>query len=94
MANDSDVTFLHDIPVELVVELGRSHLTVKDLAALGKDEVIELNRPADKPLDVVVGGRVFARGEVVMVGERLALRITELVGRDSDGDDEDFAETA
>lgn len=93
MAN-ADVTFLHDIPVELVVELGRSHLTVKDLAELGKDQVIELDRSADKPLDVVVGGRVFARGEVVMVGERLALRITELVGRESEQGDEAFAETA
>ncbi len=95
MANGADVTFLHDIPVELVVELGRSHMTVKDLAELGKDEVIELDRPADRPLDVVVGGRVFARGEVVMVGERLALRITELVGReDASEAPEDLAETA
>ncbi len=94
MAKGADVNFLHDIPVELVVELGRSHLTVKELSELGKDEVVELDRPADKPLDVVVGGRVFARGEVVMVGERLALRITELVGRDEDDDESDVAETA
>jgi flagellar motor switch protein FliN/FliY len=90
-----DVTFLHDLPLEVVVELGRSHLTVMELAELGADEVIELDRPADRPLDLVVGGRVFARGEVVMIGERLALRITELVGRnDSQSDAEEFAETA
>ena len=81
MSDNSDVTFLHEIPVDLVVELGRARLTIGELAELGKDEVVELDRPADRPLDVIVGGRVFARGEVVMVGERLALRVTELVGK-------------
>ncbi len=84
MADNSDVTFLHEIPVDLVVELGRARLTIGELAELGKDEVVELDRPADRPLDVIVGGRVFARGEVVMVGERLALRVTELVGKAED----------
>ena len=81
MADNSDVTFLHEIPVDLVVELGRARLTIGELAELGKDEVVELDRPADRPLDVIVGGKVFARGEVVMVGERLALRVTELLGK-------------
>jgi flagellar motor switch protein FliN/FliY len=81
MADNSDVSFLHEIPVDLVVELGRARLTIGELAELGKDEVVELDRPADRPLDVIVGGKVFARGEVVMVGERLALRITELLGK-------------
>jgi flagellar motor switch protein FliN/FliY len=81
MADNSDVTFLHEIPVDLVVELGRARLTIGELAELGKDEVVELDRPADRPLDVIVGGKIFARGEVVMVGERLALRVTELLGK-------------
>jgi len=81
MSDNSDVTFLHEIPVDVVVELGRARITIRELAQLGKDEVVELDRPADRPLDVMVGGRVFARGEVVMVGERLALRITELLGK-------------
>jgi flagellar motor switch protein FliN len=81
MADNSGVTFLHEIPVDLVVELGRARLTIGELAELGKDEVVELDRPADRPLDVIVGGKIFARGEVVMVGERLALRITELLGK-------------
>ena len=81
MADNSDVTFLHEIPVDLIVELGRARLTIGELAELGKDEVVELDRPADRPLDVIVGGKIFARGEVVMVGERLALRVTELLGK-------------
>jgi flagellar motor switch protein FliN/FliY len=87
MSDTPDVTFLHEIPVDLVVELGRARVTIRELAQLGKDEVVELDRPADRPLDVMVGGRVFARGEVVMVGERLALRITELLGKSAEADE-------
>ena len=81
-----DIAFLHDIPVEVVVELGRTRLTIRELAELGTDEVLELERPADQPLDLVVGDRVYARGEVVMVGDRLAIRITEIVGGDRELD--------
>jgi flagellar motor switch protein FliN/FliY len=82
-----DVTFLHDIPVDVVVELGRARLTIRELAELGNDEILELDRPADQPLDLVVGGRVYARGEVIMVGERLAIRITSILGGELDGSD-------
>ncbi|MFT5585773.1 MAG: flagellar motor switch protein FliN/FliY [Cognaticolwellia sp.] len=84
-----DVTFLHDIPVDVVVELGRARLTIRELAELGNDEILELDRPADQPLDLVVGGRVYARGEVVMVGERLAIRITSILGGEIEGSDEE-----
>ena len=80
-----DVTFLQEIPIELVVELGRTRLTVRELAALGRDDVIELDRSASQPLDILVGGRVFARGELVVVDDRVALRVTELLGRADEG---------
>jgi flagellar motor switch protein FliN/FliY len=80
MTDSSDSAFIHEIPVDLVVELGRARLTIKELAELEIDEIVELDRPSDSPLDVLVGGKLFARGEVVMVGERLALRVTELIG--------------
>ena len=80
----NDVAFLHDIPVQVVVELGRTRLTIRELAELGIDEVLELHRPADQPLDLVVGDSVYARGEVVMVGDRLAIRVTEIVGHQGD----------
>jgi flagellar motor switch protein FliN/FliY len=82
MAETQDQTqssFLGDIPVEVVVELGRTRMVLRDLAKLDTDDVIELNQPMDKPLDVVVGGKLIARGELVMVAERMALRITEIV---------------
>ncbi|MCA9489853.1 MAG: flagellar motor switch protein FliN [Myxococcales bacterium] len=80
-----DALFLQDIPIELVVELGRTRLTVKELAALGRDDVIELDRAASQPLDILVGGRVFARGEIVVVDDRVGLRITALTGSSHDG---------
>jgi flagellar motor switch protein FliN/FliY len=83
--NLADVSFLQDIPIELVVELGRTRLTVRELAALGRDDVIELDRSASQPLDILVGGKVFARGELVVVDDRVALRVSELCGRDDGG---------
>lgn len=76
-----EVTFLGDIPVDVVIELGRRRMVLKELAALEPDDIVELDQPMDRPLDLVVGGKVLARGELVMVGERVALRVTELVGR-------------
>ena len=70
-----------DIPVDVVIELGRRRMVLKELAALEPDDIVELDQPMDRPLDLVVGGKVLARGELVMVGERVALRVTELVGR-------------
>lgn len=75
----SEVSFLGDIPVEVVIELGRTQMVLRDLAGLDVDDVVELDQPMDKPLDVVVGGKLIARGELVMVGDRMALRVTELV---------------
>lgn len=75
-----DIRFLQEIPLELTIELGRSNLTVRELAQLTCDDVIELDRLASQPLDVLAGGRVIARGEVVVVDGRVSLRVTELVG--------------
>ena len=79
-AGIDQVAFLQEIPIELVVELGRAQLTVRELAQLGKDDVIELNRLVSQPLDILAGGQVFARGEVVVVDDRVGLRVTELMG--------------
>jgi flagellar motor switch protein FliN/FliY len=76
-----DITFLGDIPVDAVIELGRKRMVLQKLAALDIDDIVELDQAMDRPLDLVVGDKVLARGELVMVGERVALRITELVGR-------------
>jgi len=77
----NDSAFLGEIPVEVVVELGRLRLMLRDLAALSEDDVIELDQPVDRPLELVVGGKTLAKGELVMVGEGVALRVTEINGR-------------
>lgn len=76
--SEENVSFFYDIPVELVVELGRTRITVGQLATLGKDDIVPLDRLAGQPLDVMVGGQLFGRGEVVVNDDRLALRIVEL----------------
>jgi flagellar motor switch protein FliN/FliY len=81
-----NVTFLNELQVEVTVELGRTRLTIRELAEMSQGQVIELDQAADKPLSLLASGQVFARGELVMVGDngdRLGLRITEMVSADN-----------
>ncbi len=79
MAN-RNIGFLQDLPVEIVIELGRARMTIRQLASLDRDDVVELDRGDGEPLDLVVGGRVIARAEMVTVRDRVALRIVEVAG--------------
>ena len=74
-------SFLDEIPVEVVIQLGRRRMEIRELANIDVDDVIELNQSVERPLDLVVGDKLVARGELVIVGERMAIRITELLGR-------------
>jgi flagellar motor switch protein FliN/FliY len=76
--------FLQDLQVEVIIELGRTKKSFKELASLDRDDVIDLDRSSDDPLDIIVGGKLFARGEVVMQGDRMAIRITEMVEEEQD----------
>ena len=70
---------LQDVDVKLTVEIGSTSLTLRDLLALGESSVIELDRHANELLDVLVNGTLIGRGEVVTVGDRFGVRMTELV---------------
>tara|TARA_B100000678_G_C17882782_1_gene372095 strand:+ start:123 stop:422 length:300 start_codon:yes stop_codon:yes gene_type:complete len=70
---------LQDVDVRLTVEIGSTRLTLRELLALGESSVIELDREANELLDVFVNGTLIGRGEVVTVGERFGVRMTELV---------------
>ncbi len=74
----SNEAILGDIPVEVVVELGRLRMVLRDLAALSENDVLELDQQVDRPLELVVNGRKLAQGELIQVGGHLALRITEV----------------
>jgi flagellar motor switch protein FliN/FliY len=73
------VELLHGVAMEVTVELGRTRLSVRDLLALSPGDVLELDRAAGSPADLLVNGRLIARGEVVVVDEDFALRVTEIV---------------
>jgi flagellar motor switch protein FliN len=75
-------SMLHDVPLELSVELGRVTLNLSDLAArLGPGSIIPLNKTTGDKLDVRINGRLVARAEAVAVGERCGIRIVEIVSQ-------------
>lgn len=77
-------TLLHDLPLEVTVELGRIRLNIADLAArLGPGSVIVLDKLTGEPLDVRVNSRLVARAEAVAVGDRCGIRIIEIVDKES-----------
>jgi len=78
--NPRGYDFLKDVTVRLSVELGRSEMKLRDVMALGEESVVVLDRLTDELLDVMVNGKLIARGEVVAQGTRFGLRIVELVG--------------
>lgn len=75
---------LHDVPLEVTVELGRIRMNLSELAArLGPGSIITLDTPTGAPLDVRVNGRAIARAEAIAVGEKCGIRIVELIGKDA-----------
>ena len=71
---------IHDIDVRLTVELGRTQMRLREVLDLAEESVVMLDRLTDEPVDVMVNGKLIARGEVVAEGNRFGLRIIELVG--------------
>ena len=69
---------LNDVSVEVSVEIGRTRMTLGDALALGPGSVIGLHRLAGEPVDLLVNGRVIARGEVVVLDEEFGLRVTDV----------------
>ncbi len=72
---------LLDVPLEVTVELGRAKMTIQDLLALAPGSVIELDKVAGEPLDIVVNDRLIARGEAVVVNDKFGIRITDIISR-------------
>ncbi|HTP26483.1 MAG TPA: flagellar motor switch protein FliN [Anaeromyxobacteraceae bacterium] len=70
---------LLDVPLDVSVELGRCRMTIHDLLALGPGAVIELDKVAGEPLDILINDRLVARGEAVVVNDKFGVRITDIV---------------
>ena len=74
-----DMDFLLDIPLEVTVELGRTRMLIKDLLQLGQGSVVELQKIAGEPMEVLVNNKLVARGEVVVVNEKFGVRLTDII---------------
>jgi flagellar motor switch protein FliN/FliY len=76
---ETDLHRLSDVPMELSVEIGRTHITVGETLQLRAGSVVTLDRLAGEPVDLLVNGTPIARGEVVVVDEQFGLRVTQIV---------------
>lgn len=75
----ADLRRLSAVPVDLIVEMGRTRMTVGETLELRQGSIITLNRTAGEPVDLLVNGAPIARGEVVVIDEQFGLRVTELL---------------
>ncbi|MDX8379450.1 MAG: flagellar motor switch protein FliN [Gallionella sp.] len=75
----TDLEMILDIPVQLTVELGRTKMPIKNLLQLAQGSVVELSGMAGEPLDVMINGFLIAQGEVVVVNDKLGIRLTDII---------------
>lgn len=78
-AGSPDLDVILDIPVSISMEVGRTSITIRNLLQLNQGSVIELDRLAGEPLDVLVNGTLIAHGEVVVVNEKFGIRMTDVI---------------
>ncbi len=78
-SSEVPIGMLLDLSLPISIELGRTTMTVQELLRLGRGSVIQLDRLAGEPIDIYVGDRRFAEGEVVVLGEHFGVRITRIV---------------
>ncbi|MFN3740631.1 MAG: flagellar motor switch protein FliN [Thermodesulfovibrionales bacterium] len=78
-SSQKDLDFLLDIPLEITVELGRARMLIRDLLQLGQGSILELDKMAGEPLEILVNNRLVARGEVVVVNDKFGIRLTEVI---------------
>jgi flagellar motor switch protein FliN/FliY len=78
-AGQNDLDMIMDIPVQLTVELGRTKMPIRSLLQLAQGSVVELSGLAGEPLDVLINGFLIAQGEVVVVNDKLGIRLTDVI---------------
>ena len=78
-----DINFLFDVQLSIVVEVGRVQMLVSDLLELDEDSIIELDSLVGQPLDIRANDLLVARGEVIVVNEKFAIRITDIISPDN-----------
>lgn len=76
---DANLDLILDIPVNIAMEIGRTKISIRNLLQLNQGSVVELDRLAGEPMDVLVNGTLVAHGEVVVVNEKFGIRLTDVV---------------
>lgn len=74
-----NINAILDVPVVIAMEIGRTHINIRNLLQLNQGSVVELDRLAGEPLDVLVNGTLIAKGEVVVVNEKFGIRLTDVI---------------
>lgn len=74
-----DLNLILDIPVNLTVELGKTKMTIKELLSLSQGSIVSLDGLAGEPLDILINGYLIAQGEVVVISDKFAVRITDII---------------
>lgn len=77
--DDRNLEMILDIPVTIAMEIGRTKISIRNLLQLNQGSVVELDRLAGEPMDVLVNGTLVAHGEVVVVNEKFGIRLTDVV---------------
>jgi len=78
-SRDVNLSMILDLPVDVHVELGQARMTIQSILAFSVGTVIELDRLAGDPVDIIVNGKLIGKGEVMVVDENFGIRVTELV---------------
>jgi flagellar motor switch protein FliN/FliY len=76
---NNKIDFVLDIPVQVTVELGRTRMEIRKLLKLSQGAIIELNSTVGQPMDILVNGCIVAQGEIVIVGEKYGIRLTDVI---------------
>ena len=74
-----NIDLIMDVPLEVTVELGRTSKSISEILEFGPGKIIELNKIAGEPIDVLVNGKYVAKGEVVVIEESFGVRVTDII---------------
>jgi flagellar motor switch protein FliN/FliY len=78
-SEDVNLDVILDVPVTISMEIGRTRINIRNLLQLNQGSVVELDRLAGEPMDVLVNGTLIAHGEVVVVNEKFGIRLTDVI---------------
>ncbi len=79
LSGDVKIDAILDVPITISMEIGRTRINIRNLLQLNQGSVVELDRLAGEPMDVLVNGTLIAQGEVVVVNEKFGIRLTDIV---------------